>query len=194
MTTSCSQVHFELVSSDLLLPPAIRSGVRRLDLGPGTHAVIAGVASSCPSSRCVVGTGGKGVPFVASAPVLAREIVEQLGGLTLSGRRLRMRNSGGGGSVSKRRRCTPHLCVAYRRRASSMRQRDLGGHYRANRDAFAAFDSPLQKDAPTGVLAATDAAYRSSVVHQPRGLLSAAFALVAGDDDEVEAFSQSLIQ
>ena len=61
---------------------------------------------------------------------------------------------------------TPHLCVAYRRRTNSMRQRDPGGHYRANRDAFAALDLPLPDDAPAGVLTATDATYRTATAHQ----------------------------
>lgn len=192
---------------DFLLPGALRARLERLANAPsdtiGAYGDWISVPERMPllpvrrraASRPDVWmvTSNKRVPFIVSAPVLAREIVEQLGGFDdrwttaedAEFWRWWLR-------LQARTVYTPHLCVAYRRRANSMRQRDFVGHYRANRDAFAAVDSPLPENAPTGVLTATDAEYRSAAAHQPRGLLSAAFALAAGDDCEVDRLLEEL--
>jgi glycosyltransferase involved in cell wall biosynthesis len=130
-------------------------------------------------------TAEKGTPFIASAPILDRNLVQSLGGfdvncttaedadfwqwwLRLAGKTI----------------YTPQLCVGYRLRAGSMTRRDLAGHYRANRKAFASFDSDLGLDVPDGVLGAADAHYRTVLAHLPRAVLAAAQAIASDRVDE----------
>lgn len=190
-----------LDGDDFLLPGALRARIERLAGAPSDTVGAYGDWVSVPERMPLMPlwrrhvrrpdiwmvSAHKGVPFIASAPVLAREIVEELGGFDPRWTtaedaefwRWWLR-------LQARTVYTPHLCVAYRRRSNSMRQRDHGGHYRANRDAWAALDVSLPDGAPPSVLTATDAHYRSSVAHQSRGLMSAAFSLAAGQDNEVD--------
>ncbi|HAB56786.1 MAG TPA: hypothetical protein DCE75_01895 [Acidimicrobiaceae bacterium] len=186
---------------DFLLPGALRSRLEQLADAPSDTVGAYGDWISVPERMPLLPVrrraarrpdvwmvpAGKGVPFIASAPVIAREIVEELGGFDPRWKtgedaefwRWWLR-------LQARTVYTPHLCVAYRRRTNSMRRRDPGGHYRANRDAFAALDLPLPNDAPAGVLTATDATYRTAAAHQSRGLWGGALGLAEGQDDEVD--------
>jgi glycosyltransferase involved in cell wall biosynthesis len=124
------------------------------------------------------------VPFIASAPVLRRELVTGIGGFDEDLRTaedadfwqwwLRLQ----GRTVYE-----PTLCVAYRRRAGSMTRRDLAGHFRANQRAFSSFDRPLP-GSPPAVLSETDSTYRLSSAAMSRAGLAAAVAFAEDRVDE----------
>ena len=125
----------------------------------------------------------RSVPFIASAPLLKRDLVLALGGfdesaitaedaefwqwwLRLNGRTV----------------YEPTLCVAYRRRADSMTRRDPVEHFRAIQAAFVSFDLEWN-DAPKGVLGRTDAYYRVAAGAAPGACFTAAGELAERSDE-----------
>ncbi len=179
-----------LDGDDFLFPGALRARVERLTRGEDDVIGCYGDWLSVPEwfprfpvpKRAAtrpdvwMASADRAVPFIASAPVLRRDLVARIGGFDESVQTaedaefwrwwLRLR----GRTVYQ-----PTLCVAYRRRAGSMTRRDLAGHFRANQHAFSSFDRAMP-GSPGGVLSATDSTYRFSSAAVSRAGLAAAVA------------------
>lgn len=127
------------------------------------------------------------VPFIASAPVLPRDLFEAIGGFDeglptgedadLWARWLRL-----AGTVVYE----PVVAVGYRRRAGSMTREDPAGHFRANREAFSSVDRAIS-DPVNGLLHRPESWYREQAIALPRAALAATQALASGDHGSAEA-------
>lgn len=124
------------------------------------------------------------VPFIASAPMLDREILTALGGFDETSTTAEDAELWSWWlRLAAVIRYAPHVGVAYRRRRRSMRADDLLGHAIANRSAMARLDGELVGDGDLPLLRHSEGVYREQQAALGRHLLALAGEVEAGAAD-----------